>query len=535
MSFKNYIKAGYALMWVKTSEEIRALTHYTADIGGLKSLDQKNYKAYTWDVADGIRSIEIKNGVLVTGKAIENTAGDPFAPFQWLDGDEKFKEIEQKAEDNTVLFLKDYCPFLQKEFPDSILIMRKIRNLVNKFRAQGKVLVILSPNVNIPSELDKEINVIHYRLPSREDLKIVLRTSCEASNTTYPTNDEEIINAALGMTAMEAENAFSISLVETKKFNPKIIRREKSEIVKKTGLLEVIDSAYTMADIGGLEFLKSWLTDRKNCFTVKAKEFGITPPKGLILAGVPGTGKSLSAKAVASLWGRPLLRFDMGRIMNSLLGESENNMRKCLEIAAAVAPCVLWIDEIEKGLSGVKAGGGQQEAHEVTKRIFGELLNFMQDREADVFLVATCNSLESLPPELMRGGRIDAIFWVDLPDAVQREEIIRIHLKRRGRKPDMFDSAMNQLLKVSEGFTGAEIEVWVQESLIHAFNAGHAELQLDDMLATITGITPISRLMRTEIEASRTRAIERGCKSASISHGTKEEKRTTGIRKIQMN
>jgi SpoVK/Ycf46/Vps4 family AAA+-type ATPase len=528
MCFTNYIKAGYSLMWVKTHEEIRVLTQYAADTKKLKVPDdEKGYKAFTWDVADGVHSIGIKDGLLASGNAEEGTANDPLAPLIWLD---------EKAEDNTVLFLKDYRPFLQEKYQDSNLIIRKIRNLINKFKSQGKVLVILSPDVQIPMELDKEINVIHFKLPGRDELKIVLKASCEAAGAPYPANDEELINAALGMTTMEADNAFSISLVEAKKYDPKIVRREKSAIVKKTGLLEVIETPFTMEDIGGLENLKDWLNGRKTCFTIKAREFGITSPKGIVLAGVPGTGKSLSAKAVAGLWGRPLLRFDMGRIMGGIVGESESNMRKCLEIASAVAPCVLWIDEIEKGLSGVKAGGNQQEAHEVTKRVFGELLNFMQDRESDVFMVATCNSLDGLPPELIRGGRIDAIFWVDLPDSVQRDEIIKIHLKRRGRKPDMFKTDMDKLVQASEGYTGSEIEVWLQESLIRAFNAGHTDLQLDDMLATIAGITPISKLMKTEIDMSRAKSKDRGCKLASIEHASAKvaEQKTDGTRKLKL-
>jgi SpoVK/Ycf46/Vps4 family AAA+-type ATPase len=322
-------------MWVKTHEEVRVLTQYTSDVSKLKVSDgEKPYKVYTWDVADGVRSVGIKEGALASGNVEENTALDPLAPLVWLD---------EKAEDNTVLFLKDYRPFVQEKFQDSNILIRKIRNLVNKFKSVGKVMIILSPDVQIPAELDKEINVIHFKLPGRDELKIVLKASCEASGAPYPTNDEELINAALGMTTMEADNAFSISLVEAKKYDPKVVRREKSMIVKKTGLLEVIETPFTMDDIGGLENLKDWLNGRKNCFTLKAREFGITSPKGIVLAGVPGTGKSLSAKAVASLWGRPLLRFDMGRIMGGIVGESESNMRKCLEIASAVAPCVLWI------------------------------------------------------------------------------------------------------------------------------------------------------------------------------------------------
>jgi len=303
--------------------------------------------------------------------------------------------------------------------------------------------------------------------------------------------------------------------------------------VKKTNLLEVVNSKFTLDDIGGLENLKEWLAIRKNCFSSDAKKFGIKPPKGLLLTGVPGSGKSLSVKAVASIWNRPLLRFDMGRIMGGIVGESEANMRKCLGIAKAVSPCVLWIDEIEKGLSGVKAGG-QQDAHEVTKRIFGELLNFMQDREEDVFLAATSNSIESLPPELLRSGRIDCIFWVDLPDAVQREEIIKIHLKYRDRDPNMFNATMKHLLQASDGFTGAEIETWIQESLVRAFSLSHSDLTLDDLLVTALEITPISKLNKKEIEQARKAAQDRGTKTASKIHEVVKEATAVKPRKISL-
>jgi len=185
-------------------------------------------------------------------------------------------------------------------------------------------------------------------------------------------------------------------------------------------------------------------------------------------------------------------------------------------------------------LSGVKAGANQQKAHEVTERVFGELLNFMQDRQADVFLVATCNSLDSLPPELLRSGRIDSIFWVDLPDAIQREEILKIHLKRRGRKPNMFDSVMPQLIKASENFTGAEIEVWLQEALIKAFNAGHKDVELEDLLTTIADITPIATLMKGDIETSRAAAKARGTKQASKVHETEKAAKVDAPRKVKL-
>jgi SpoVK/Ycf46/Vps4 family AAA+-type ATPase len=247
------------------------------------------------------------------------------------------------------------------------------------------------------------------------------------------------------------------------------------------------------------------------------------------MVGVPGSGKSLTAKACASALGRPLIRLDMGRVYGSFVGESEANMRKCLDIAEAIAPCVLWIDEMEKGLSGNKSG---QEGHETTKRVFQELLTWMQDREADVFLVATANSVESLPPELLRAGRIDAIFWVDLPDDVQREEILKIHLKKINRDPAMFEKEMPLLVKACDGFTGAEIEVWLQEALNKSFKS-KTQLLLKDMLSEVSAITPISKLSKVEIERAREWAKNRGCRMASMVHTVSEN--VQKARKLNLN
>lgn len=525
MCFANYIKAGYPILWVKSYEEHRVLVEYIADLAKNKKKDAKNetlYQTFTWDVPDGIRPAGIKEGVFATGIPLKmkkddgeaDTNLDPMIPLIWLD------EI---AEENTVLFLKDYHPFLQKEFQDSVLIKRKIRNLISKFKAQGKTMVILSSDVQIPQELDKEISVITFKLPSRDELKLVLQGVCESAGATYPKDDEAILDAALGMTSFEAENAFSVCLIEAKKFDAKIVRREKSSIVKKTGMLEVIESNYTLDDIGGLENLKAWLSARQGCFSAKAREFGVKPPKGLLMVGVPGGGKSLSAKAVSTVWGRPLLRLDMGQVFGSYVGESESNMRRVLDIAEAVAPCILWMDELEKSLSGNKAG---MESHETTRRVFQHLLTWMQEKTADVFLVATANSVESLPPELLRAGRIDAIFWVDLPDEIQREEIIKIHLKKVGRKPDMFGEKIAELVKASDGFTGAEIEVLIQESLVRAFALGHTDVEVQDILDTVKEITPISKLMKNDIDNARKWAEGRGTKMASVSH--KKEPATKG-------
>lgn len=516
-SFLNYVMAGYPFLWVQSHEESRVLSEFVASMAKAKEA----YKTFAWDVAEGVRQIAIKDGILGTEKSVEKTENDPMAPLLWLD---------ENAEDNTILFLKDYHPFLEKSFDGSVLLTRKIRNLIAKFKSQGKVLVILSPGINIPMELDKEITVMNFRLPEKKDLRIVLKSVCESGKAKYPSDDEAVLNAALGMTSFEAENALSVSLIESRKFDSNVVRREKASIVKKGKVLEVVDSTYTLEDIGGLENLKTWLKARKDCFTPKAIEFGLKSPKGLLLIGVPGCGKSLSAKAVASAWERPLLRLDMGKVFGSYVGESEDNMRRCLDIAEAVAPCILWIDELEKSFAGNKAGS---EGHETTRRVFQEFLTWLQDKKKDVFIMATANSVESLPPEFLRAGRIDATFWVDLPDAVQRAEIFRIHLKKTGRKADMFDDVMPEIVKACDTFSGAEIEVWIQEALTLAFSSKLDNITKEALVTSAKEITPISKLMKNDIDKARAWAINRGTKNASICH-TVDEVSTTHKRKVSL-
>lgn len=979
--FRDYIMAGYPLLWLDTHEEHRALVTMVSAMSKVK----EEYKLYTWDIVDGVRQIAIKDGLLGFGESIESTVddgqSDPMLALQWL---------EKEAEENSLLFLKDFHPYMKK---DPVLV-RKMRNLIPQFKACGKVMSLISSQVDIPPELNKELTVIQFNLPTREELKIVLRGVAEsagANKALAEADQDALLDASLGMTSFEAENAFSVSLIEAKRFDPTIIRREKAAIVKKTRLLEVVNSHYTLDDIGGLENLKAWLAEKGDSFSNEAKEFGVESPKGALLVGVPGCGKSLTAKAVSSAWQRPLIRLDVGKVFGSYVGESEANMRKCLEIAEAIAPCltkdteilmadgsvetigtlyekypeggfevigydeirrviipirvnkvtkryceenykvsysdgvstgyswnhlqpvmrngtfqwistcdlhegdfiavplgplegistdirkylpeklryyevyghkqvpydqagviawgnggytdsiiykwpseinedllylcgllksdgslgkrriaftntnrvlcdkfshllwdlfglevseryvpkeevkkggknlpglnqeiyqdywvlhadsylvaqilrnvlrhirgleanligaflagyidgdgcilpdkyprivfcskkkniqnllrdllkrfgilpskgtnagivisgeqclqlksiilyhpdkvkklqkisvvhqrsdrvrvfplgrfltgmreslgkktnhfksasssefhawehnqrpvplnrilklseeikgssqvwydrlmdyisspvrwvriesiksighqevydlccegvhnfiangilthncVLWIDELEKSFAGTKGN----QAHETTEHVFQEFLTWLQEKKADVFLVATANSVESLPPELLRPGRIDVTFWVDLPDEVQRREIFEIHLKKRGRDPEMFKKDICEIMEVCNGFSGAEIEVWIKEALAKAWHRKNKDLQKQDLLDTAREMTPISRLMENDINRARQWAKNRGTKNASIVHEQKHTIQTTKNRKIQ--
>lgn len=516
--FLDYVKAGYPILWVSTYEEYRAMTVFARELETHKN----KYNIYAWDRIDGIVKKNVKDGVLTSVKTIGDSIVDPLNVLHWADtsiemdsqGNRIKKPEDVEMPEYSVLFLKDYHAYAKKDN-----ICRKFRNLIPTLKCHAKVLVIISHTIDIPPEIEKEITVINFKLPGVEDLKIVLKGLCESATDSsssgkkvvYPKNDEAILNAALGMTAFEAENAFSVSMVETKTFDPKVIQREKAAVVKKTGLLEVIDAGISLKDVGGLNNLRSWLLNRKGCFTKDAVSFGIKPPKGLLLAGLPGTGKSLMAKCTASILERPLLRLDMNKIYQSFVGQSEDNLRKCLHMAEALSPVTLWIDELEKAFAGVNSSSSGDSG--ISKRLFGAFLTWLSEKTADVFIVATANDVSDLPPALLRGGRFDAIFWVDLPDSIQRNEILRIHLGKVGRKAEDFD--IPTLVDASDQFTGAEIEVWVKEALVMAFNEGKP-LMTEHLLQKKGEISLITRLMAGEIAKSQEWAKNHDVKYAYI-------------------
>jgi ATP-dependent 26S proteasome regulatory subunit len=493
--FLNYVVSGFPLLWVDTFEEYRAMTRFAKE---LSTRTKNPYQMFSWDRSDGIRMAAFENGILKTGK-IDNAddvpLNEPIIALDW---------IENKMPECSVIFLKDFHHYAKKD-----IITRKLRNLVPYFKAVRKVIVIVAPVLDIPIEIEKECTLIKYALPDLEDLRITLRGLCENIEKPYPENDQELLNAALGMTAFEAENAFSVSIVECKGvFDAAVVRREKAAIVKKTDMIEVIDCSQNLNDVGGLDNMKAQLDAYQSCFSREAADFGIDPVKGMLLAGLPGTGKSLSAKAVAQTWKRPLFRLDFGRVMKGIVGESEEAIRRVLAIISANAPCVLWIDEIEKAFAGIKAGT----AHEVSQKIFGTFLTWFNDHTEDVFVIATANDVENLPPALIR--RFEMLFWVDLPDDKQRQEILSIHLRKKSRDPAQF--ALKDLSKLSDGFSGAEIEVWLRKALVRAFNAKQ-DLTTEHLRETVTMVKPVSKMMAADIQKSREWAESHGMDMASSS------------------
>ncbi len=271
-------------------------------------------------------------------------------------------------------------------------------------------------------------------------------------------------------------------------------------MIRKSGHLEYFHPKATLDDIGGLDNLKSWLNRRRQSFTKDARDFGLETPRGVLLLGLPGTGKSLAAKAVANAWQLPLLRLDMGKIYGGIVGQSEANIRSALQTAEALAPSILWVDEIEKGLSGMQSSGATDGG--TTSRVLGTFLTWMQEKEKPVFVVATANHIAQLPPELLRKGRVDEIFFVDLPVQQDRKDIISIHLKRRNRLDDFTQDELDELAIASKGFTGAELEEAVKEAMFLAFDEGH-QLNKDDILKAIQATSPLSLTMAEMIQDTR--------------------------------
>ena len=468
------------------------------------------YKLLVWDRVDGIRQWDSNNRCFSDSDGHENPA-------------DILNYFIEECSDKTIVLLQDFYPDFTEDKPK---IIRTLRNIALHTGSQ-KILVLSQPHHQLPKELEKEVQVIELPYPSFADIKAIYGTVCKKYTITEKDPDDELIEAALGLTTMEAERAFAKAYIQDKELTAAqipLIIKEKENIIKKSGFLEYYHPSETLADIGGLEQLKDWLKKRARGFDKYAKDFGLDTPKGILLLGIPGTGKSLTAKAIGSEWQFPLLRLDMGKIFGGIVGESEQNIRGALSIAEAIAPSILWIDEIEKGMSGISSSGGTDGG--TTARVLGTFLTWMQEKTKPVFVVATANNISQLPPELLRKGRVDEIFFVDLPTAKEREMIISIHLQRKNRNPTEFD--LKELTQISKGFSGAELEEAIKEALFQAYDNGE-ELATTHIKDAITKTFPLAKTMQEVIEQMRNWAKAR---AVMASADTPEKLETDGQEKI---
>lgn len=368
--------------------------------------------------------------------------------------------------------------------------------------AYGRLILLEHPATKIPPILAGDVDVIRAPLPDAAEiggeLSVFLADNPRAAVTVAPDGTRDaLVSAVAGLPRHEVHRLFARCWVETESLDAPWLRREKAARVAQrlAGALTFDDSAASAPDVGGLGGLRDWLRSRRAAFSSpEARAFGLPEPRGLLILGAPGTGKSLTARTIARDWGLPLLRLDAGRLFGSLVGQSEAQTRAAIEAAEASAPCVLWIDEIEKALAGQSGGGGGDSG--TSARVFGALLSWLQDKRSPVFVVATANRIAALPPELLRKGRFDEIFYVGLPSAAEREEIARIHLTRRGQDP----ASAAALAALTEGFSGAEIEQAIIDGMFAAFDAGRT-LTTGDLETAARNTVPLSRTMAEELAA----------------------------------
>ncbi|MEH7236382.1 AAA family ATPase [Bacillus sp. JJ1562] len=493
----NLLKARFPYLYIQTWEEDRVLS-LIRSVAHDVALIKTTREVLTWRVTTGV--------VDGNGQAKSDTK----APLKAL-------EFIEKYDRPCIVVLQDFHVYFggQGKLAD-FQVIRKLRDMLNSIKRSVHPINVIftSPFLLLPEDLQKDITIVDFELPTFEEIMKVLDEMIyvneQSGRIQISLTDEEkerLAKAALGLTLSEAENAFARAMVEDGNLaidDLEVILEEKEQIIKKSGILEFITSEVRMEDVGGLENLKRWLSKRNKSWLDSARKYGLPAPKGVLITGVPGCGKSLISKSISSMWQLPLLRLDMGSIFSGIVGSSEENMRKAIKTAEAISPSILWIDEIEKGFSGITSAGDSG----TSSRIFGQFLTWMQEKTSPVFVIATANNISSLPPELMRKGRFDEIFFADLPTLRERKEILKVHMKKRLINPDVIgtfelnDEVLESLAIKCEGFVGAEIEQLVIDALFEAF-ADDRSIILKDFERAIENTVPLSVTQAEHIRAIR--------------------------------
>ncbi len=469
----SYLRAGYSGLYLVSHEEQRV----EAEV--LAAAKKVNFTVWAWSLCSGL--LDVANGKVVAEKE------EPIAMLEHVG----------TMPEKSVVLLRDFHTLLDDRNP---VLSRKLREALQAGKTRNVALVIVGCRIVLPPELEKEITVLEFKLPDRAQLGEVLDALCTASTLPVLAGAprDEVLDAARGLTTVEAEAAFALSQIEMGSIHPDVISREKAATVKKNGLLEIVETNMSLDDIGGLDEIKSWLLKRRRAFGPEAVKYKLPTPKGFLALGPPGSGKSLLAKATAKSLNVPLLKLDAGKLFGSLVGQSEGNLRAALATAEAVSPCVLWIDELEKAFSGTKSSGSTDGG--TTARVFGTFLQWMQEKKTAVFVVATANDVSALPPELLRKGRFDENWFVDLPNEKERLEIWNLKVKQFGRDPAKFD--LTALAKATAEFTGAEIESLFSDAMFSAFDENKEPDSLL-LMQLANQAVPLSRMMATEIKGLR--------------------------------
>jgi ATP-dependent 26S proteasome regulatory subunit len=493
-TFAQLLKARFPLLYLETYEEQRAM-HQIAAVAGNVDLVRVPRAVWSWSATAGLVQ---PNGDAHSGaqRAIDAL------------------RAVQRVDEPAIFVFRDLHP-LHQDGQQNMEVVRLLRDIAQAFRSgrSPRSLVLVSPVLQLPAELSKDVTIVDFPLPSATELRGLLDAMIRSNAATGrlrvaldEPSRERFVAAAAGLTLQEAENAYARAMVNDPVLDLEdleIVHDEKRQTVRKSGLLEFITSRTVLADVGGLDNLKSWLVKRNGSWMADAAEYGVPAPRGVLITGVPGCGKSLTAKAVATAWQLPLLRFDIGKVFSGLVGSSEHNMRTALRTAEAVAPCVLWVDEIEKGFAGGAGGDSGTGA-----RVFGTFLTWMQEKRHPVFVIATANDIDGLPPELLRKGRFDEAFFVDLPSQAERIAIWRVHLaralthRRAAGELQAGSELLAELANLTDGHSGAEIEQAVTVGLFDAFSE-RRPLRRDDLVRAVMSIIPLSVTQAERIDALR--------------------------------
>lgn len=485
-----YIDAGFPILYLNTFEEDK-MDSIVKDIG-------KGKEIYEWNETNGYINFEAK-----TPEMEDCTL-------------EMMLDVIKSPEmlDRKIIVLKDVNAYLEED-----KIISKIKGLARMInQGTDATIIIISSKLVIPKELEKFITILEMDYLNNDEIKQIIETFIKDNKLNMIQEEliEEFAIAFKGLTEFEINNLLALSYADNGELSRKdlsLIFDQKQQVIKKAGILEMIFSNEKIEDIGGLENLKEWLVRKakiyKNINT--AKQYGVDMPKGVLIAGVPGCGKSLNAKAAANLFEVPLLRLDMGRLMGKYVGESEENLRNAIALAEAISPCVLWIDELEKAFAGIGGAGG---AAEVTTRLFGNFLTWMQEKDSPTFVVATANDIMKLPPELLRKGRFDEIFYVGLPNEIEREKIFTIHINKR-RPQDIENIEIKELVSKTEGFSGADIEGVIKDAIENAFTDDKKNVQTKEIIAAINNTHSLSEIMKEALENMTKEYENRKFKNAS--------------------
>lgn len=483
---RKLIAAKYSLIVVPTFEDARC-EQVLREIA--KSGFQNQLRAFSWSVTTGLAD---------GAEKIPNTE-DPIKALDFV----------MSFADPALFIFKD----LDKQFDRSPNLVRKLRDVYQHMKNSVKTIFMTSPVMNIPDELSKELALLEFGLPTIPELEKLFDATIKSfknMKVELSADDrDDFIKSAIGLTWDEARNAYVRACMGKTTLLPDAVAEvieEKCKIIRKDGLLEFVPIDFSMQEIGGLEVLKEWLESRARFFSGEAREFGLSVPKGVLLTGIPGCGKSSCVKAISQYWRLPLMRLDMTKVYGGTMGNPEETMRRVLKTVEAVAPVILWIEEIEKGVAGFTQGDGG-----VTARIFSSFLTWMQEKTATVFVAATANEIDKLPPELLRKGRFDEIFFTDLPTESERGEIFKVHIRKRKHNPDKF--ALINLAKATNNFNGAEIEQVVAAGMYEAFNEKR-QFNDQDLYKMIAKTVPLATTMSERIKEVKRWADKRAVRAS---------------------